>query len=120
MKAAAIVASALVLGGCAQQPIVAGQPRLGYVELAPYATHEDCADLVAGDRLDYRFESTEPITFMIYYRDGGASIAPINRDKTLSEAGVFAARIAARYCLSWEAHEGGSLVNYRANIRKPS
>ncbi len=113
----AVAAIAVALAACARQPIVAGLPRLGYVELAPYEAYEDCADLVAGDRLDYRFESTEPVKFTIYYRDGGARVAPINRDGTLSESGVLAARIAARYCLSWEADASGSLVNYRANVR---
>src|SRR4029450_4482066 len=62
--AARIAAIALVLGARAHNPVVPGVPKVvPKVALAPYAMHEDCVELVPNDRLEYRFESSEPVAF---------------------------------------------------------
>ena len=111
-------AIALFVAACAEQTLAPGEPKAAKLDLAPYAMHEDCADLVPGDRLDYRFESNAPVTFRIAYRDSNMIVQPINRDAVETDSGVFAPLIKARYCLSWEATASGALVDYHAAVRK--
>jgi hypothetical protein len=108
----------LVLAGCAENPIVPGQPKSANLDLAPYTTREDCVDLIQGDRLDYRFESNTRVRFSIYYRDSNMIIEPITREDVAEGSGVFAPRIPARYCLLWEASPTGALIAYHANVRR--
>lgn len=108
----------LALAGCAEKPIVPGQPKTANLDLAPYTTREDCVDLIQGDRLDYRFESNAPVKFNIYYRDSNMIVEPITREGVVEGSGVFAPRISARYCLLWEASPTGALIGYSANVRR--
>ena len=110
----------LLFAGCAENLIVPGQPKTANLDLAPYTTREDCVDLAQGDRLDYRFESNTPVKFNIYYRDSNMIVEPITRENVVEDSGVFAPRIAARYCLLWEASPTGALIGYRANVRRTS
>ena len=109
---------ALLVAACAETPLAPGQPKSGNLDLAPYTMHEDCADLAPGDRLDYRFESNEPVKFNISYRDSNMIVEPILREGVLGDSGVFAPLIKSRYCLTWEASAAGALVNYRAAVRR--
>jgi hypothetical protein len=109
---------ALLFAGCAASQLAPGQPKSGHLDLAPYTSHEDCADLAPGDRLDYRFESNEPLKFGISYRDSNMILEPITRDGVRADSGVFAALIKSRYCLTFEANEAGALVDYHAAVRK--
>ena len=115
----ASVAVSLTLGACADNPLVSGQPKIvEKLSIAPYAIHEDCAELALGDRLDYRFASSEPVAFNIHYHDGNAVVMPITRDGATSDAGVFAPRLAEGYCLMWEAGPAGALLDYRVVLRR--
>jgi hypothetical protein len=115
----ALAAMALTLGACAENPLVSGQPKVvEKVPIAPYAIHEDCADLAPGDRLDYRFATTEPVAFNIHYHDGNAVVMPISREGATSDAGVFAPLIAEGYCLMWEAGPNGAVLDYRIALRR--
>lgn len=113
-------AIAIIVAACAEQPLSPGQSKSGNLDLAPYSTHEDCADLVPGDRLDYRFESNAPVKFNISYRDSDMIVQPITRDGIMADAGVFAPLIKSRYCLNWEASASGALVDYHAAVRRGS
>jgi hypothetical protein len=117
-KRSIATAIVLVATACAEQPLAPGQPKSANLDLAPFATHEDCVDLVPGDRLDYRFESNAPVKFNISYRDSDMIVQPITRDDILADAGVFAPRIKSRYCLNWEARASGALVDYHAAVRR--
>jgi len=108
---------ALLVAACAETPLAPGQPKSRNLDLSPYTTHEDCVDLVPGDRLDYRFESTEPVKFNISYRDSNMVVEPIIREGVLGDSGVFAPLIKSRYCLTWEAGAAGALVGYRVAVR---
>jgi hypothetical protein len=115
----AAAAIALVLAACADNPVVPGGPKVvPKAALAPYAMHEDCVDLVPNDRLEYRFESSEPVAFDIRYRDGGVVVSPITRQNVTTDAGVFAPLLAKRYCLAWEAGAGGATIGYRMSLRR--
>ncbi len=115
------VAAALALAACAEKPLTAGHAKsVPRHDLAPYTTHEDCADVAPGERLDYRFESTEPVRFNIHYRDGGMILMPITRDAVTADAGVFAPQIRQRYCLMWEAGPAGATIAYRMQVRLPA
>ena len=109
---------ALLVAACAETPFAPGQPKSGNLDLAPYTAHEDCVDLVPGDRLDYRFESNERVKFNISYRDSNMVVEPIIREGVLGDSGVFAPLIKSRYCLTWEASAAGALVDYRAAVRR--
>lgn len=111
---------ALLVTACAEKPLAPGEPRTANLDLAPYTSHEDCADLAPGDRLDYRFESSEPVKFNISYRDSNMTVAPITREGVTTDSGVFAPVLESRYCLTWEANAAGALIDYRVVVRKGS
>ncbi len=116
MHARALVL-ALLLAGCAGETIVADAPRaVDAAEIAPYEVLEECARLAEGDRLDWRFESRAPVTFHLYYSEGSTFLAPISRENVMTDAGVYLARTARRYCLRWEAGRQGASVSYRARV----
>jgi len=113
--ALALVAAA---AGCAQPPLTLDTPRaVSAMPLTPYESREDCVRLAAGDRLEYRFEASEPVLFEIRYREGFANIAPITREPSRGDAGVFVAALPRDYCLVWEAGAAGALVDYRLRRR---
>lgn len=92
--------------------IVAGQ------SLSPYELHEECVRLEVGDRLDYVFETNEPVAFHIRYRDGNAVLMPVTRENARGDAGIFAPMVAQNYCVAWEAGPAGALIDYRIGVRR--
>jgi hypothetical protein len=102
------------VAGCAAGPQHLDAPKAVFnVELAPYASHEDCLALRAGDRFGYVFEARVPVAFNIHFREGAAVIAPISRDSTSAESGDFTPDQDQTYCLTWQAGPEGSSVDYR-------
>ena len=121
MRRGAFVLACVALAACADTPLAPGEAKaVAKQDLAPYAIHEDCADLSPGDRLDYRFESTQPVKFNIHYHDGNMVVMPITRDDVTSDAGVFAPQIKQGYCLMWEAGAAGATIAYRMQVRRPT
>ncbi len=113
----ALVTLAL-LTGCAVAPVAADRPKVvsGH-PLPPYESFRECTRLSPDDRLEYSFEATDPVDFDIRYHEGDVVVAPIVRERSLADAGVFVARIARDYCLVWEAGAAGTLVDYRLRLR---
>lgn len=119
VRGSSLAMLALMVGACAETPLATGEPRVvEKMSVAPYAIHEDCALLTPGDRLDYRFSSTEPVAFNIHYHDGNAVVMPISREGATSDSGIFAPSIAEGYCLMWEAGAAGALLDYRIELRR--
>lgn len=107
-----------LLAGCAQAPLQPGETRtVTAMPLTPYEERGECVRLAAGDRLEYAFEASEPVAFEIRYREGAAVLAPIVRDGSRGDSGMFAARLDRDYCLAWEAGPAGALVDYRLRLR---
>jgi hypothetical protein len=115
----AVAAAALVTTSCATTPaLLRDAPRVaGKHPIAPYASDELCGDLARGERLDYRYEASEPVDFDVRYREGGALVSPIVREHSMRDSGIFEARIAERYCAHWQAGPAGTLLDYRIEIR---
>ncbi len=114
------VAFALVatLAACTTVPLTLEEPRaVSAMPLTPYELRDECVRLAEGDRLEYTFDATEPVAFEIRYREGGAIIAPLVRDPSRGDAGVFLVRLPRVYCLAWEAGAAGALVDYRLRRR---
>lgn len=110
---------AAAIAGCAAPPLAPGVPRTASrVVVAPYQLHDECAPLVRGDRLDWRYESSAPIAFSIHYRDAGAVLAPVVRDDSTADAGTFEATLASEFCLTWEAGPPGAIIGYRLLLRR--
>ncbi|HXL83563.1 MAG TPA: hypothetical protein VN989_05500 [Casimicrobiaceae bacterium] len=102
--------------GCASAPGRLEAPKAVFgVELAPYATTEECIALEPGERIGYRFEARLPVAFNVHFHEDNAVIMPISRDATTSESGDFAADRKEVYCLAWEAGAEGSVLSYRVN-----
>lgn len=105
------------MAGCAA-PLARDQPRsITGLTILPYERHRECARLGADDRLEYAFETTEPVAFEIRYFEGSAAVSPIVRENTRGYAGVFVATDAREYCLVWEAGGAGTLIDYRLRLR---
>jgi hypothetical protein len=109
---------AVAASGCVTAPLTLDEPAVASaVPLPPWESRDVCVRLGDGDRLDYTFESTEPVAFEIRYREGAAVIAPLVRDPTRTDAGVFVAGLPRDYCLVWEAGVAGALLDYRLRRR---
>lgn len=105
------------LAGCATRGHSDAEAESRF-DLAPYAQHERCVDLAEGDRLQYRWEATAPLAFDIRYASGGAIVLPLAQSAQVEGAGIFAASLATRHCLSWEAGERGAGLDYRMRISR--
>ena len=81
--------------------------------LPSYQIHEECLALKPGDRVEFTFESTEPVDFNLHYNEGEAVVLPLSREKAREYAGVYAAALAHDYCLTWEAGAAGAMLDYR-------
>jgi hypothetical protein len=116
------VAPALVAAACASTPaLLHDTPRVAdKLPIAPYAADEVCGDLARGDRLDYRYQASEPVDFDLRYRQGGAVVSPIVRERSTRDSGIFEAGIAGHYCAHWQAGPAGTLLDYRIEIRGPA
>jgi hypothetical protein len=85
---------------------------------APDAAPEAGIEAAAGDRLDYRWQASEAVDFAIRYREGGAVVAPVVRERSQADSGILEVRLRERYCLHWQAGPTGALVDYRFVLRK--
>ena len=110
--------AALPLCACTTPLVTADAPKTvrGH-PIAPYEWHEECMHLDVGDRVEFAFESTEPVDFNVHYHEGKAVVMPMVRDKTRADAGVFAPPAAQDYCLMWEAGAAGAVIDYRVRLR---
>ena len=105
-------------GGCARPALVPDEPRAVNGErLAPYQSLGECVRMRPGDRLEWSYSSADPVNFDISYREGAATLAPVVREKSQGDSGIFLARLSASYCLSWEAGPAGALVDYRLRLK---
>jgi len=108
---------ALGAGACAVDTITPDAPKaVSELPIAPFEIHEDCVQLVPGDRLDFRFEARRPVTFQIYYKDGVTFVAPVSRENVTEFSGVFNPPYERRYCLQWEAGQQGAVIDYRIRL----
>jgi len=108
---------ALGTGACAVETITPNTPKaVDQLAIAPYEVHEECTQLVPGDRLDYRFEAQRPVAFQIYYKDGLMFIAPVSREDVTESSGIFNAPNERRYCLRWESGREGAIIDYRVRV----
>jgi hypothetical protein len=115
---AAVLIVATAGASCATPLLTPGEPLLvERLTIAPYASHERCARLRTGDRLDYRYDSSAPLHFDLRYREDNAVLAPIVRESSTVDSGLFEARIPATYCLAWEAGAPGAILDYRVLLR---
>jgi len=113
-----LLVAALALCGCAAQYVTADAPKIVRAHPLPsFQIHEDCVRLAPGDRVEYRFESTEPVDFNIHYHDDKAVVMPVVREQSREDAGMYAAQIARDYCLMWEAGAAGATIDYRIRVR---
>jgi hypothetical protein len=111
---AVALAAALETIACATAPDRLDAPKVvAGLEIAPYAVHEECVLLRAGQRIGYLFRATVPLAFNVHFHDGNAVIEPVSNAGTLGESGEFSADRDQTYCLMWEAGAGGSVLEYR-------
>jgi hypothetical protein len=119
IRSCAIHGAALWIGamaGCASVPGRLDAPKAVFgLELAPYASIEECVALEAGERIGFRFEALSPVAFNVHFHDQNAVIMPLSRERTTSESGDFVADRKQIYCLTWEAGAEGSVLDYRIN-----
>ena len=117
-RAAAALVATIALAGCASTTMTAGEPKIVKAHPLPsYQIHEECFKLREGDRVEFRFESNEPVDFNLHYHEGQAVVMPISREKSSEYGGVYVARIPQDYCLMWEAGAAGAKLDYRILIK---
>jgi hypothetical protein len=112
-----LAALALGVGACAVDTITSDAPKaVSGLPIAPFEIHEECGQLVPGDRLDFRFEAQRPVNFQIYYKDGITLIAPVSREDVREFSGIFNPPYAGRYCVQWESGQQGAIIDYRIRL----
>ncbi len=110
--------AALALCGCTAPLITADAPKTVRAHpVQPYQIHEECFALRPGDRVEFGFKSSEPVTFNLYYRAGNAIVMPVVRESSREDAGIYAAQIAHDYCMMWEAGPAGAAIDYRIRVK---
>ena len=114
----AALLAVLPLCACTAPLITADTPKnvRGH-PIAPYEWHEECLHLGVGDRVEYAFESTEPVDFNFHYHEGKTVVMPARPRQDARDAGVFATPSAQDYCLMWEAGGAGALIDYRIRLK---
>ncbi len=116
--AALEAALAVAVAACTTAPLTLDEPATATaMPLPPWESRELCVRLADGDRLEYTFEATEPVAFEIRYHDGASVVAPLVRDPTRADAGLFLAQLPQVYCLVWEAGVAGALIDDRLRRR---
>ncbi|HET9751080.1 MAG TPA: hypothetical protein VFS06_17430 [Casimicrobiaceae bacterium] len=114
------IAVAACVVACAASPAAPDVPRdVAHLPIAPYAEHEACIDGAPGERLDYRWQASEPVDFTIRYREGGAMVAPVVREGSRGDSGLLELRLRERYCVHWQAGPAGAVVDYRFVLKPP-
>jgi hypothetical protein len=68
--------------------------------------------MARGDVVKWRFAADEAVDFAVQYRDGKAVVLPLTRERVTADEGRFAALVAERYCLTWEAGRKGVSLDY--------
>lgn len=114
----AVLVVAAWLGACAPAPVTETEPKnvVGH-PLKAYELHEECLAMQPGDRVDWAFESTQPVDFNIHFHEGNTVLMPVVREKSRADAGVYAPVLAQHYCLMWEAGPAGAAIDYRLRLR---
>ena len=119
MSGRPLLVAAMALSACAA-PNLADAPKIVQGHAVPsYQIHEECLVLKPGERVEYRFESSEPVDFNIHYHEGNAVVMPLVREQSREDAGMYLVRIAQDYCLMWEAGAAGAMIDYRIRVRPP-
>jgi len=109
----ALVVLAVAAGACATRaPDPDAAQAFDGFAIAPYGIHEACFALAAGDRLDWRFESREPVDFNLHYHEGAAVLMPVTLLASYGSSGIFPVLAAQEYCAMWEAGPAGAVVSY--------
>ena len=113
------VAVACAVAACASTPVDPDAPLVfNGLELSPYGVHEECRTLMPGDRLDYRFVSSAPVSFNIHYHDGNAIVIPITHDGVTADSGIFHPALRQDFCLMWQAQLTTVTLDYRVAVRR--
>jgi hypothetical protein len=114
----ALLAGTFALCACSAPLITADAPKnVAGKPLHPYELHEECVELEPGGRVEYAYESTEPVDFNIQFHDGDTVVMPVVREHSRADAGVYASPFAQHYCLMWEAGPAGASIDYRIRVK---
>ena len=110
--------TALALGGCAAAAWATRRGSCTGFALPSYQILEECYALKAGDRLEYRFESDEPVDFNLHYHEGGAVVMPVSREKSVEAPACTRCR-SPRIIASCGRPARGAVIDYRLRVRPP-
>jgi hypothetical protein len=93
----------LLLSLAAFSSIVTAQAPSKPTVIKPSKTFEKCLQLDAGQKLEYRFESTGKLNFNLNYQKGPEeTYYPVKLDRTTGESGLYEVKARNKYCLKWE------------------
>ena len=83
--------------------VAAQAPAAKPVVIKPTKIFEKCMQLEAGQKLEYRFESTGKLNFNLNYQKGPEeTYYPVKLDRTTGESGLYEVKARNKYCLKWE------------------
>lgn len=99
MKKLSILSLLVCTSALAQTPPAPPKP----VVVQPGKKYEKCLNLDAGQKLEYRFESSAKVNFNLNFKKSAdETYYPVKLDRTNGEGGIYEAKSRNRYCLVWE------------------
>jgi len=114
-----VLGACALLGACAEALLAPGTPKIVRGQpLSPYDSTEYCVALGVDDRLHFEYTASAPVKFELNYRERNAVLAPIVRDWSTEDSGVYVARLAREYCVRWEASPAGAFLDYRLTLQR--
>jgi hypothetical protein len=87
------------------------------VELAPRASHEECAHLGKGETRRYQWKSDAAVDFNIHYHEGSRVVFPVKRPGMRGDGGSLAAKVEQDYCWMWTARERPAKLEGRIEVK---
>ena len=86
-------------------------------DVAPGKFVEWCAELPAGERVAWRFDSPAPLNFNVHYHEGKDVHFPARIDAVKAANDVLQAPVKQDYCWMW-TNKSGAPVPLDAQLRK--
>jgi hypothetical protein len=108
---------ALVHAAAAEPPGTLLQHLEREVELDAGKLEEPCFAMLLGDRLEFVFNSGEPLDFNLHYHQEDAIFFPVEKKNVRAHQGEYIASGSRQYCLMWTNRgDATATLNYRYQL----
>ena len=86
-------------------------------EVAPGKFAEWCGSLRAGEKVQWEFQSAEPMDMNVHYHEGKNVHYPVKLDAVKAGKDTLEVKLAQEYCWMW-SNKSGKASSLKATLRK--